>query len=168
MKDTELRGLILTKYYERRRESFFRPNPEEFVPEISIENILAISAQLGEHGLIEWKAIKNFGNIAIGVGKITALGIDVIEGETQPNIKVKFVQTKNINVSGSANVVIGDNNRMTVKQHLSELAHLIDNSEGTSEQKAEAKGLLSRLAEHPLIAAIAGGATAIFGGGGAN
>ena len=167
MKDTQLRGVILAKYYERRRGSLFTPKPEDFDPLIPIEEILAISDQLGEHGLLEWKVLKRVGNITAGLGKITAFGIDVVEGEAQPNIKVEFVQTKNINVSGSANVVVGDNNQMSVTQNISDLARFIDNSHGSPEQKAEAKSLLKKLAEHPLVAAVAGGAIALFGGGAA-
>ena len=165
MKDTELRGVILGKYYERRRGSIFTPKPEDFIPSIPIGDILAISDQLGEHGLLDWKAIKRIGNITTGIGKITAFGIDVAEGAAQPDIKVEFVQTKNVNVTGSSNVVVGDNNHTTVTQHISEFARLIDNSSGNPEQKAEAKGLLRQPAEHPLIAAIAGGATALLSGG---
>ena len=165
MKDTELRGVILGKYYERRRGAIFTPKPEDFIPLIPIEDILAISDQLGEHGLLDWKAIKRIGNITAGLGKITALGIDVVEGAAQSDIKVEFVQTKNINVTGSSNVVVGDNNYMTVMQHLSEFARLIDSSSGDPEQKAEAKGLLRQLAEHPLVTAIAGGATGLLSSG---
>lgn len=164
MKDTQLRGIILAKYYERRRGQIFTPKPEDFDPPIAIEDILAISDQLGQHGLIEWKVLKSFGGISAGFGKISAFGIDVVEGEATPDIKVEFVQNKTINVSGSSNVVIGDHNQMSVTQHISELARVIDNSGGTPEQKAEAKGLLRRLVEHPLVAAVAGGAVGLLGG----
>jgi hypothetical protein len=163
MKDTQLRGVILAKYYERRRGQIFTPKPEDFDPPIAIEDILAISDQLGQHGLIEWKVLKTVG-ISAGFGKISAFGIDVVEGEATADIKVEFVQNKTINVSGSSNVVVGDHNQMSVTQHIAELARVIDNSGGTPEQKAEAKGLLLRLVEHPLVASIAGGAVGLFGG----
>lgn len=164
MKDTQLRGIILAKYYERRRGQIFAPQPEEFDPPIAIEDILGISDQLGQHGLIEWKVLKTYGGISAGFGKISAFGIDVVEGEATPDIKVEFVQNKTINVSGSSNVVVGDHNKMSVTQHIAELARVIENSSGTPEQKAEAKGLLRRLVEHPLVASIAGGAVGLLGG----
>ena len=163
MKDTQLRGIILAKYYQRRRGPLFTPKPEDFDPPIKLEDILAISDQLGQHRLIEWKAIKNFRGISIGLGKISAFGIDVVEGEATPDIKVEFVQN-NINVSGSSNVVVGDHNQTTITQHIAELARVIDNSSGTPEQKAEAKGLLRKLVEHPLVASVAGGAIGLLGG----
>jgi hypothetical protein len=164
MKDTQLRGIILAKYYDRRRGEIFTPKPEDFDPPIAIDDILAISDQLGQHGLIEWKVLKRFGGIAAGIGKISAFGIDVVEGEATPDIKVEFVQSKTINVTGSSNVVVGDHNQMSVTQHIAGLARVIDNSTGTPEQKAEAKGLLRRLVEHPLVASVAGGAVGLLGG----
>lgn len=164
MKDTQLRGIILAKYYERRRGQLFTPKPEDFDPPIAIEDILAISDQLGQHGLIEWTVLKNFGGISAGLGKISAFGIDVVEGEATPDIKVEFVQNKTINVTGSSNVVVGDHNQMSVTQHIAELARVIDNSNGTPEQKAEAKGILRRLVEHPLVASVVGGAVGLLGG----
>jgi len=164
MKDTQLRGIILDKYYERRRGQIFTPKPEDFDLPIAIEDILAISDQLGQHGLIEWKVLKSFGDISAGLGKISAFGIDVVEGEATPDIKVEFVQNKTINVSGSSSVVVGDHNQMSVTQHIAEFARIIDNSGGTPEQKAAAKGLLRRLVEHPLVASVAGGAIGLLGG----
>lgn len=165
MKDTQLRGIILAKYYERRRGQLFTLKPEDFDPPIPIVDILEISDQLGQHGLIEWKVFKPISGIADGRGKISAFGIDVVEGEATPDIKVEFVQTKTVNVTGSSNVVVGDHNQLTVTQHIAELARVIDNSSGTSEQKAEAKSIIRRLAEHPLVAAIAGSAVGLLGGG---
>jgi hypothetical protein len=77
---------------------------------------------------------------------------------------VEFVQSKTINVTGSSNIMVGDHNQMSVTQHIAELARVIDNSTGTPEQKAEAKGLLRRLVEHPLVASVAGGAVGLLGG----
>lgn len=165
MKDTQLRGIILAKYYERRRGQMFMPKPDDFDPPIPIVDILGISDQLGQHGLIEWKALKYISGIADGQGKISAFGIDVVEGEATPDIKVEFVQNKSVNITGSSNVVVGDHNQLTVTQHIAELARVIDNSSGTPEQKAEAKSIIRRLAEHPLVAAIAGGAVGLLGGG---
>lgn len=163
MKDVELRGIILKKYYEKRRGQIFTPKPDDFSPPVSLEDILAISDQLAEHGLLEWKAIRRFGDISIGLGKITAFGIDVVEGEATPDIKVEFVQNKTVNVTGSSNVVVGSHNTLNVNQHVAELARFIDNSVGTTEQKNEAKGLLRRFVEHPLVTSVAGGAIGLFG-----
>src|SRR5690606_17242414 len=110
MKDTELRGIILQCYYDKRRESMFTPDEKDFQEQVTIEDICAISEQLGEHELITWKHIKQFGGISFGMGKITALGIDVVEGVRSPDIKVEFVQNKSISITGSSNIIVGDHN----------------------------------------------------------
>lgn len=163
MKDVELRGIILGKYYERRRNQQFLPKSDDFDPFIGSEDILAISDQLAEHRLLDWKAIRRHGRIVVGLGKITAFGIDVVEGEATSDIRIEFVQNKNVNVTGSSNVVVGNYNNLTINQHVLELARLIDNTDGTVEQKTEAKSLLRRFMEHPLITSVAGGATGLFG-----
>ena len=163
MKDTLLRGIVLAKYYERRREQFFTPKPEDFEVLISQEDILAISCQLSEHNLIEWKVLKSFGNVQAGLGKIRAFGIDVVEGEATSDIKVEFVQNKTVNITGSSNVIVGNNNQQHVAFHITELRRAIDASEAATEEKIGAKKLLSDFAQHPLVAAIVGGAVGLLG-----
>lgn len=164
MKDTELRGIVLQCYYEKRREPMFTPQEEDFQEKISLEDICAVSGQLGEHGLITWKAIKSFGGVSFGLGKITALGIDVVEGDVTPDIKVEFVQNKSINITGSSNVIVGDHNKQNISHHITEIARAIEAGQATPEQKAEAKGLLRTFVEHPLVTSVAGGAISLLGG----
>ena len=156
MKDTELRGIVLMKYYEKRRGSMFMPEPASFDIEISLEDILAISDQLGEHGLINWKSIIALGGVQHGMGKISALGIDVAEGEATPDIKIEFVQNKSINISDSSNVIVGDHNKQNISHHIKEIIHAIDTSHASPEDKAEAKSLLRKFVEHPLVTTVAG------------
>ena len=92
--------------------------------------------------------------------KISANGVDAVEGNESN--KIKLMQSNNISVSNSSNVVVGDNNQITINRHISELENFIDCSSGTPEQKAEAKGLLRRFAEHPLLAAVISGAIGTF------
>ncbi len=162
MKDTELRGIVLQKYYEKRRGPMFTPKPEDFDEQISFEDILAISGQLGEHGLITWNPIRAVEGVQFGLGKISALGIDVVEGAATPAIKVEFVQNKSVTISGSSNVIVGDHNKQSVSHHINEIIRAIDTSQETPEQKAEAKGLLRKFIEHPLVTAVAGGAISLL------
>ncbi len=164
MKDTELRGIILRCYYEKRREAMFTPKVGDFQVQVALEDICAISGQLGEHGLITWKSIRSFGGVSFGLGKITALGIDVVEGVVVPDIKVEFVQNKSINITGSSNVIVGDHNKQNIANHITEIARAIEASQATPEQKAEAKSLLRTFVEHPLITSVAGGAISLLGG----
>ena len=144
MKDTQLRGIVLAKYYESRRGHAFTPESSDFDPPIEMETILSISDQLGEHGLIKWEAIKFLDGTATGFGKITAFGIDVVEGEATPDIKVEFVQNKTVNISGSSNVIVGDSNTLSITNHIEALSKVINDSNSTEIEKAEAKGLLRK------------------------
>lgn len=69
---------------------------------------------------------------------------------------------QNINITGSSNVVIGDNNQLTIQHSVQELVKIIDSSKGTEEEKAEAKGLLAQFLRHPLIATVAAAALQSF------
>jgi hypothetical protein len=161
MKDAEIRGLILRYYYERRRQSWSIPKPEDLGGGLSEQDILQVADQLAEHGLLEWRKLGSHGTIRNGMGKINAFGVDVVEGTAKTQLKVEFVQNKTINITGSTNVVVGDNNAVT--QSVRDLLSAIDSSSGTPEQKAEARGLLRRFLEHPLVAAVAGGAVGLLG-----
>jgi hypothetical protein len=162
MKDTELRGILLQKYYEHRRGRYFLPKPEEFDVPISEIDIIAVSSQLGEHGLLDWKELKTLNSIW-GNGKISAFGIDVVEGAAKPDIKVEFVQNKTVTISGSSNVIVGDHNQQNISHHVTALEKAIDASSATPEAKQEAKGILRRFAEHPLVTSLAGGAISLLG-----
>ena len=78
MNDTQLRKIILGEYYKQRRGEYFTPQPEDFDPQIPMEDIFAISSQLGKLGLIDWKSLPH---TASGVGKINSNGIDAVEME---------------------------------------------------------------------------------------
>ena len=161
MKDSEIRGLILKYYYDRRREGWSLPTPDDLGNEITEKDILHVADQLAEHHLLEWRKLGSHGNILTGMGKINAFGIDVVECDTKTELKIEFVQNKTINISGSTNIVFGDNNIAT--QSVRDLVNAIESSTGTPDQKVEAKNLLRRFLEHPLVAAVAGGAISLVG-----
>jgi hypothetical protein len=161
MKDTELRGILLEKFYEQtKRGGFYSPQAEDFTPPIPREDLLAVSDQLGQYGLITWKCRRShgrgtYGAILEGVGNITARGIDVVEGEAVSDLKVEFVQN-NVTITNSPGVIVGDHNNQSIVHHVTELAKAIDASEATTEQKAEAKSLLRKFIEHPAVNTVAG------------
>lgn len=155
MNDSEIRGLILRYYYDRRRDGWSLPKPEDLGGGLSEEDILHVADQLAEHGLLEWRKLDSHGDVRAGTGKINAFGVDVVEGGERTELKVEFVQHKTINISGSTNVVVGDNN--AVSQSVRDLVAAIESSSGTPEQKAQAKSLLRKFLEHPLVSAVAGG-----------
>jgi len=160
MKDSELRGIVLDVFYRRRREGgFISLQKEDFddVPQhLEWPDIYRVCDQLEQHGLIQWKPIRAAGGIVVtGMGQITANGVDVKEGETTPPISINFDHS--IKVSGSSNVQIGNGNVQEIQVHLQTLISKIDESSGSEEEKKDAKSLLRRFVEHPLVSSVAGG-----------
>jgi hypothetical protein len=60
-----------------------------------------------------------------------------------------------IHVAGSAQV--GDGNKQNIYNVFQEVIDKIDRAEATSEEKAEAKSLLTKFLEHPLTSSVVGG-----------
>ena len=73
--------------------------------------LLNICEQLGEHGLLHWRSLKGL-TIDGGMGKISARGVDVVEGTARAPIAITL---QTISVSQSSNVQIGDSNIQDVK-----------------------------------------------------
>lgn len=161
MRDNEIRGVVLNKYYERRREGFIELGTEEFGGKLTDEEIFYISDQLGEHDLIQWKQLSGIGGPMAGMGKISAQGIDVVEGKIQPPIAI-HIEDKSIKISGSHGVIVGNNNNQTFHFHMEQLIQAINSKTSTPLEKEEAKSLLKKFLEHPLVSAIAGGAMGLL------
>src|SRR3954452_19021672 len=79
MNDNDLRGVVLQKYYEKRREGWIQWKAEDFQnveTDFTPTDLFSVCDQLGEHGLIDWKGLEDNGGVTIdGRGKITAYGI---------------------------------------------------------------------------------------------
>jgi len=161
MTDNELRGLILQKYYDRRRGGWFQWKTEDFddVPvEFDAVDLFRVCDQLGKHGLIEWKRAAGAPDETIGgFGKISAFGVDVIEGHAKPPISITLDHSRHITVHGSSNVQIGNANIQDVSIQIEKIIAAIDSSPASETEKAEAKSLLKKFLEHPLVTSIAGG-----------
>jgi hypothetical protein len=153
MTDTELRGLVLRAFYERRmsRAPQF-PDTSWLSEETTISELYRICKQLGEHGLITWSPFTGDG----GIGEITAHGIDVIEGQRQSDIAVHLVHNYTTNISGSTNVIVGDNNRQAVSASFEELLRAVNSYPGSDADKEESKNLLAQLAKSPVFAQVVG------------
>jgi len=157
--DTELRGVVLRRYYDRRRDGKISFRQTDF-PDIPVAEIHRISKQLSEHALIEWKGIPETGTVLKAIGSITAFGVDVIEGTETPPLSITFDQWQ-ITVIGSHNQ-IGDGNIQDVKISLEKLIAAINGSTASDGEKDEAKGRLKRFLEHPLVTSIAGGLASVI------
>jgi hypothetical protein len=162
MKDTDLRGLILKKYYDKRREGWVQWKSEDFhnlKEDFTAADLFAVCSQLGENGLIEWRGLEdNTGRTIDGRGKITAFGVEVAEGTAVPPIAIHVDNSDHsISLTSSSNVQVGNNNSLDASIHIRGLVEAIDRSVSPIEKKQEARGALKRFLEHPTVASILGG-----------
>ncbi len=151
MKDSEIRGLVLRAFYERRHEGF-RPWSSSDFPERVGNNCFRIAQQLWQQNLLDWRGIENGnGAIVAGAGEINANGVDVIEGNTEPPIAITFDYSNTVNVSGSTNVQIGNNNTNSAPFSIENFSLVIDQSNFSPSEKAEAKSLWNKVCENKLL-----------------
>jgi len=143
MKDNELRGIILEKFFEVRRERVFQPKPDNFNPPIPPEDLYRICDQLHEHGLIHWNPFKTLGGYLGGMGQITAYGVDVVgnEGKQSP-----------INITITSNIF-----NQSFIFDIEQIIMRINDIDASEEEKTEAKSRIKSFIEHPLVSSIVGG-----------
>ncbi|WP_313336952.1 hypothetical protein [Comamonas sp.] len=166
MKELQLRGMVLQKLYDKRDEHEVMLTPQDFNPPITIAEITRICKQLQEHEMVKANFIQALGGVPVLISSaITARGIDVIESESSPDLRIEFMGNSAISVTGSSNVVIGNNNNQHIQQNFQEIIRAIDSSNATPEQKAEAKGLIRQILDNPIVNTLVGaGASALLGG----
>jgi hypothetical protein len=162
MNDNELRGLILQKYYDKRREGWIQWKSEDFQnveAEFTAADLFSVCAQLGEHGLIDWRGLEDNSGVTIdGRGKISAYGIDVIERKEAPPISINLdYSDRSISVSSSSNVQVGTGNVQNITVHVQKLREAIDAADVAPEKKEEAQTALQKFLEHPAVTAVLGG-----------
>lgn len=79
-----------------------------------------------------------------------------------PSTESYTVKHQTINVGNNSNVQIGDHNKMEFRENIQNLIQTIDKSSASEPEKEEAKGLLKKFLEHPLVTTIAGSAAGAF------
>jgi len=158
MKDTELRAIILQKYYDLRERGsvqLIEIEEDKNFPIKDRQEIGRICGQLAENKLIEWSPTKMRGFIVGGIGKITASGVDVIERTAEAPVSITFDHRQTVNISGSNNIV-GDHNA----QNISKMDFAISHSNFSEAEKAEAKSLWQKVCANKLLSTVIG---SVFG-----
>lgn len=154
MKDSELRGLVLQKFYEGRNDSHYvAVYPAESNNSATDQELFRICQQLEEFGLIEWLGPQTADGIKGQLGRITGPGSDVVEGTASAPISVTFDHSQNVTITGSNNI-IGDNNYLSLERVNSE----INQSNFPNLEKEEAKSLWQKVCENKLLNTVLGAA----------
>ena len=73
--NSELRGAVLTKYYDARTSDRMVSAGSLSDDLIDFDTVFRMSEQLHQYGLIEWKAVRGLESKGGASGKITALGV---------------------------------------------------------------------------------------------
>lgn len=168
MKDSELRGFVLQEFYAKRRGGDLGIRVQNFprleVPCMEDDDLLRISDQLGQYGLIEWHDTDDgAGKLMAGVGKITAAGIDVIEGEQKAPLPIQIDHShhiQNIQIEGQHGGIqvagAHSNQQQSIEQEIGKIISAIDGANVSEAAKQEAKGLLVKFLQSSAAGAILG------------
>ena|ERR1700684_2115533 len=157
MKDNETRGLVLKALYDVRHVAFMPALPAQVpgLPSLDRNLLRNIVVQLKDKGLIEFMHLSGGDNM-IGRAKITAYGIDVVEGAIVSPIAISIDQS--VNVHGSQNVQVGGHdNVQNVSMDIEKMISVVDSADASVTEKEEAKSLLKRISENKLVQMVIGG-----------
>jgi hypothetical protein len=155
MTDNELRGRLLEKYYQRRKERLIGLVPSDFDGQLDEQDILNIAGQLADHGLIHWRPNRGLGGIGGGMGTITAAGVDVVENRAPAPIEIHWSPDRDLHASACASVLPAVATGPTVGVAIARLAQAIEESDASAAYKQAATLLLRAFQEHPLVCNIA-------------
>jgi hypothetical protein len=147
MTDEEVMGQILKTLHEKHHQ--------DLVPLTAALSVLGVPqnvlrsnlSRMRQRGLIDWLDQEIGG---LGMGHITDYGINVAENKVPPPMPMVIHYT---NVTQSSHVQVGQGNvqGVTIDLDVGKLVAAIDNSKATLDEKAEAKSLLKRIVENPLV-----------------
>jgi hypothetical protein len=149
MNAVELRGLMLEKYYQRRKERLIGLLPSDFDGKLSEHEIQSIAGQLADHGLIHWRPNPGLGGAGSGMGTITAAGIDAVEGRAPTPIDIRFSLDRSRPPVAQS--------RQRVGAAMDQLARAIDTADASAADKRTAASLLHAFRQHPVLRIIAQG-----------
>jgi hypothetical protein len=154
MKDSEARGIVLRRLYDIRHEvDMSRPQrPEDFEKTLPANVVANILSQLADKGMIEFKPhkLRSTGQIDVFQARISALGVDVIEGTREPPIAISF--DNSVTIHGSQGVMVGgQGNVQNFTMDVEKMNSIVDSSDASITEKEEAKSLLKQLSENKLV-----------------
>ena len=158
MKDADRRAMILQRFYDERhnsRDGWVKIPLDPTASQEEQKIIYNICGQLHQNALIEWKG--NSRGTSDGLGKITARGIDVLEGNATSPLAIT-IDKRTYSISNAAGVVFGDHNvQGDIRLDANIVFDAIDRSPGTDAEKEKAKALWQRVLENPILWSIVGG-----------
>ena len=122
MRDSELRGVILEALYNQRRKDLVNLDQELGGPPLSHGATESILRQLMNKGLIE-RPVQPLNGL--GNARITAYGIDVVQGTTRPPLSILLHQRITVQDAqvGEGNIPNISDTKLDVPVDHSEASH---------------------------------------------
>lgn len=154
MRDGDARGVVLKRLYDIRHRRD-RANASDFAGLPIEPRVLPnIMEQLAQQNLIDWHPVREgMDNHLIFMARITAFGVDVVEGNVASPITVTI--DSSVNVHGSQNVQVGgQGNVQTVTMDIERMINAVDGANVSAAEKTEAKSLLQKIALNKLVQSI--------------
>jgi hypothetical protein len=153
--DAEIRGLLLQKYYQRRRERLIGLTSRDFDGAVNEHQIQVIAAQLADHGLIHWRANRGRSGVGGGMGTITAAGVDVVEGRTNAPVPMQLPQHSGRFDALPTAATPDPASCTTISVAIDLLLQSIEYSAASAADKSAATVLLHAFRQHPLLRTMA-------------
>lgn len=143
MTDSERRGLLLEKYYQRRKERLIGLVPSDFDGKLDERDIQSTAGQLADHGLIHWRPNRGHDGIGGGMGAITPAGVDVVESKLAAPVDIHWSQHRGpqLPVEAGAGVAAA----------IEQLLQAIEHSGASAADRQAALALLQAFQQHPLL-----------------
>ena len=150
MNDSDLRATVLRRFYERRRTQSYRWDATDVPQEIEPRDFYLICNLLAEHKLIEWDPFDpEQAEVFGGFGRITALGVDVLEGTVRSPISIGITSPLS-EVPSQPGIQPVASSNLTIP----ELLQAIESLEAPDDEKDKARLLLGDFLRNPLISSI--------------
>lgn len=148
MRDDELGGAILQRFYDYRHRDVLQLT-DIVAAASSAEPLLIarVSERLAHAGLIEWKTSKSMSAVG-GIGRITALGVDVVEGHREPPIML-LLRDRGV-VGGHAAAARTGAVPVAAQARVDQALAAIDGTSSPPPEKLAAKALIQQLAANGL------------------
>jgi hypothetical protein len=146
MTDSQLRGLLLEKYYQRRKERLIGLVPSDFEGKLNERQIQNIAGQLADHGLIHWRPNRGHDGIGGGMGAITPAGVDVVESKVAAPVDIHWSQDRAPQLPAEA--------KPAVASALAQLLQAIERSGASAADRQAAIALLLAFQQHALVCSL--------------
>ncbi len=146
MTDSERRGLLLEKYYQRRKERLIGLVPSDFDGKLDERDIQSTAGQLADHGLIHWRPNRGHDGIGGGMGAITPAGVDVVDSKVAAPVDIHWSQDRGPQLPAET--------KPGVAAAIGLLQQAIEQSGASPAERQAAIALLQAFQQHPLLCSL--------------